>query len=139
MRFVIPQFIEIEPKIIGPITPRQFILLVIGGGTIFLCYKIFSFWTFLIITLFFLLPILIAFTFIKVNGRPFHFFVLAVLQTTKKPNLRVWKKEVVFEKELVIKKEKKITEPFKPRPPLPRGRLSELALWVDTGGRYKEE
>jgi hypothetical protein len=139
MRFTIPQFIDIEPKIIGPITPRQFILLVIGGGTIFLCYKIFSFWTFLIITLFFLLPIIILFTFVKVNGRPFHYFVLAVLQTSRRPSLRVWKKEVVFEKEVVIKKEEKITQPIRIKPPLPKRKLSELALKVDTGGKYSPE
>ncbi len=139
MRFVIPQFIEMEPKIIGPITPRQFILLIFGGGTIFLCYKIFDFWVFIILTFFFIGPIFIAFTFVKVNGRPFHYFVLSFLQTIKRPSLRIWRKEIVFEKEFKPKEEKKITETFKPKPPLSRSRLSELSLQVDTGGKYISE
>lgn len=139
MRFIVPQFIDIEPKIIGPITPRQFILLIIGGGTIFFCYKIFSFWTFLIITLFFLIPIFGAFTFLKINGRPFHYFVLSFLQFLKRPSLRIWQKEYLPLKEVIPKKEKKILEPITIRKPLPKGRLSELALQVDTGGRYRGE
>lgn len=139
MRFIVPQFIDIEPKIIGPITPRQFILLIFAGGTIFLCYKIFSFWVFIVITLIFLAPIFGAFTFLKVNGRPFHYFVLNFIQVLKKPNLRIWQKEYLPEKELIHKKEKKTIEPTIVREPLPRGRLSELALQVDTGGRYREE
>jgi len=139
MRFTIPQFIDIEPKIIGPITPRQFILLIFGGGTIFLCYKIFSFWTFIAITLLLIIPIFGAFTFVKVNGRPFHYFVLNFIQVLKKPNLRIWQKEYLLEKEIVHKKEKITIEPTILRKPLPKSRLSELALQVDTGGRYTEE
>ncbi|MFN3302023.1 MAG: PrgI family mobile element protein [Patescibacteria group bacterium] len=139
MRFVIPQFIDIEPKIIGPITPRQFILLIFGGGITFLCYKIFSFWVFTLITLFLIIPIFGAFTFVKVNGRPFHYFVLSLVQTKKRPSLRIWQKEYIKEKEFVPKKEKKIIEPIPIKKPLPKSRLSQLALQVDTGGKYQEE
>ncbi|KKS92044.1 MAG: hypothetical protein UV69_C0039G0006, partial [Parcubacteria group bacterium GW2011_GWE2_43_12] len=30
-QFVVPQFIDVEDKIIGPITVRQFIIIMVGG------------------------------------------------------------------------------------------------------------
>ena len=38
-QFLIPQFIDVEPKILGPLTLRQFITIVIGIVLIVLCYK----------------------------------------------------------------------------------------------------
>ena len=139
MRFVVPQFIDIEPKIIGPITPRQFIIIIIGGGLTFLCYKLFSFWVFIIATFLFIVPVFGAFAFVKFNGRPFHYFILSIIQSVKRPSLRIWRKEYIPEKEAVLPKDKKISEPIVTRKPLPAGRLSTLSLQVDTGGKFVEE
>ncbi len=38
MRFQVPQFIEIEDKIFGPLTFKQFIYLLGGGGAVFILY-----------------------------------------------------------------------------------------------------
>lgn len=139
MRFVTPQFIDIEPKIIGPITARQFIIIVIGGGLIFISYKIFDTTIFILITLFILLPLVLAFAFLNVNGRPFHFFILSFVQTSRRPSLRVWKKEQIVVKEIEIKKEKKTLEKVSVRKNLPTSRLSNLALQVDTGGKFNQD
>jgi len=139
MQFVVPQFIEIEPKIIGPITPRQFILLIFAGGTTFVCYKIFDFYVFVLVFVFLIVPFFGSFTFVKINGRPFHYFVLNFVQTIKKPKIRVWKKEIIPEKEFVLKEKEKKAPPTEIRKPLPRGRLSDLSILVDTGGMAREE
>ena len=39
MRFQVPQFIDIEDKIFGPLTFKQFVYLAGGGGLAFLIYK----------------------------------------------------------------------------------------------------
>lgn len=139
MRFITPQFIDIEPKIIGPITARQFIILVIGGGLIFICYKIFDMVVFILISLFIIAPIILAFAFIKVNGRPFHFFLLSFIQSSRRPNLRIWKKQIIIEKEIDLKKEEIKKETVVVRKTLPLRKLSHLSLQVDTGGKYQKE
>ncbi len=138
-QFLVPQFIEVEPKIIGFITARQFIICLVGAGFLFLAYKLADF------SLFILLGIIIViitflFAFIPINGRPFHYFLLNLIQTLKKPSLRVWYKEKEKEKELKPKEEKKeIIRAVEPKRQLPPSRLSELSLIVDTGGSYREE
>lgn len=140
MRFVTPQFIDIEPKIIGPITARQFIIIVIGGALIFINYKIFDLTVFIILTVFIFIPLIIAFAFLKVNGRPFHFFILSFIQNFRRPSLRIWRKEFLVAKEIEIKKENKSLESeiIIANKPLPSSRLSHLSLQVDTGGKYVE-
>jgi len=70
MRYQVPQFIEVEDKIFGPLTLKQFIYLAGGGG---LCLMFFTLLP-LYIALFFMLPVAAlaaALAFYKINGRPF--------------------------------------------------------------------
>ncbi len=141
MQFIVPQFIDIETKIIGPITPRQFIILIVTGGLIFVCYKLSDFGLFIIETI---LLIIVGgiLAFFKVNGRPIHYFLLNLFQTVKKPGVRVWCKESIriIEKSFRERKEgKKEGEIIVPRKPLSSSHLSQAALLVDTGGSYQEE
>lgn len=141
-KFVVPQFIDVEDKVIGPITIRQFVLMVIGGILIFVSFK------FADVTLFLLLAVIIGlivflFGFFKVNGASFHSFLLNVLMTFKKPSLRVWHKDLreeelkfLFQKPKETEEEK---EKNKLKKPVSASRLSELSLIVDTRGEYKGE
>lgn len=140
-QFVVPQFIDVEDKVFGPITVRQFIIILTGAGINFIAYSLsdfalFIFW-FVIISI-----ITFFIAFIKVNGRPIHFFILNVAQTSRKPRLRVWQK--IFSDSDLRKSNKKSKE--KPLPETPRhkntvraSRLAEMALIVDTGGVYQGE
>ena len=38
-RYNVPQFIDVEAKIIGPITARQFIIMLVACGLTFIWYK----------------------------------------------------------------------------------------------------
>lgn len=139
-RFVVPQFIDIEDRIVGPITVRQFILMLIPllMGAIF--YKIFDFSLFLLLTI----PMIIVFSllaFFKVNGMPLHFFLLNLLQSLRRPVLRVWDKTLNDEE---LKRRLKVESAPAPlllsrKAPLSRSRLHELTLVVNTGGVYKSE
>ena len=140
MQFVVPQFIDIESKIIGPVTPKQFIILIVTAGLIFTCYKLADF-TLFIIEAIFLLGLGIVLAFVKVNSQPIYYFFLSLVQIVKKPSLRIWKREEirVLEKKIREKKGEETKGVITPRRILSSSRLSQVALLVDTGGRYEEE
>ena len=139
-QYVVPQFIDVEDKILGPMTVRQFVIILIDVGIMFVVFKLTSLGLMILINLP-LLMIGIVLAFVRVNGMPFHYFLLNLIQTTKNPNIRVWNKEyTVTELRSFID--------VKPPPPPPKkvykeapttSRLSELTLQVNTGGAYQPE
>ena len=90
MRFQVSQFIDIQDKIFGPFTFKQFIYLLGGAGGAFVFYKVLPIYISII-----LIPIVVglalALTFYKVNGRPF----IDVLQSSvgyyTKKKIYIWK------------------------------------------------
>lgn len=141
-KFVVPQFIDNEDKILGPITVRQFLITLGATFAIFIEYSIFQ------LPIFIFLAVVTAgiagvFGFLKINGQPFHLFFVNALQTLMRPRLRVWHKELTNPelKELVIKlpnlKDLKATTVAKSRPESTR--LRDLALTVNTGGVYNPD
>jgi len=139
MQFVVPQFIDIEPKIIGPIGPRQLIILIVAGGLIFLCWNLVSNLIVFILIALVVAGLGVVFAFVKVNGRPFHYFILSLIQTYTLPQIRVWEKEITPTKVEEEKKIKKETPVAPPKELLRSRKLSELALIVDTGGAYSPD
>ena len=91
-QFQVPQFIEVEDKIFGPLTTKQFFYLLGGGGLTFLIW----FWVenyFLTIIL--AAPIIAlaaALAFLKINGRPFIDLVSNFFTYVLKPRLYLWQK-----------------------------------------------
>ncbi|WKZ25082.1 MAG: PrgI family protein [Patescibacteria group bacterium] len=137
-QFTVPQFIEVEDKIIGALTVRQFVISLVGVLLIALCYRLFDFELFLIVgILIFLITVL--FAFIKVNAMPFHFFLLNLIETLKKPRLRIWQKDDTMLAELMISHPKPKTPPSPPDRQALISRLNELSLIVDTKGMYQGE
>jgi hypothetical protein len=72
-QITVPQFLDVEDKIIGPITVRQFIEMLMGGIVIFIFYKSFDFSLFIVSSLL-VFAITMIFAFAKINGQPFHNF-----------------------------------------------------------------
>ena len=137
-QFVVPQFIDVEDKIFGPITTRQFIILLSAGLLLFIVFKLAD------IALFIFLAALIGgatlvLAFVKINGQPFHYFLLNIVQTVRRPSRRIWYKS--FSKaELAesIKSGKiEMVEAVKEVPRVYYNRLRDLSLTVNTGGYYK--
>lgn len=137
-QFTVPQFIDVESKIIGPITTRQFLILLGAAILIAASYKLFDFSLFVTIAVIIFI-IASTFAFVKINGRPFHFFVLNATQTLRRPRLRVWNNKITpvsqEEKAFDIKPELKAA----PKEYYQTSHLAEMALIVDTKGRYKGE
>ncbi|HPV70920.1 MAG TPA: PrgI family protein [Candidatus Magasanikbacteria bacterium] len=140
MQFTVPQFLDVEDKILGPITVRQFIILLVDGIVLAVVWKLADLALFAVFALFLGGGGLIL-AFVKINGQPFHYFLLNFLQTLKRPTLRVWQKKF-SDKELMALSS---VEKLPPPPPKPFkeaisvSRLSEMSLVVDTGGRYSPE
>jgi hypothetical protein len=91
MQFKVPQFLEIEDKIFGPFTFRQFIYLAGGAGLCFVLYK----WLGLLLAA---LPILIVagfaglLTFYRPNNKPFVNMLEAGFKYFTQGKLYIWKK-----------------------------------------------
>lgn len=135
-QFTVPQFIDVEDKIFGPITVRQFVIMLACLLFSAVAYKLSDFALFITeAVLIFIIGGIIAF--LRINGRPFHYFILNVIQTMKKPKLRVWNSQTgkgrEKEETITIKQVAKI----QPKSLYARSKLAELSLVVDTGGAYE--
>lgn len=140
-QFLVPQFIDVEDKIIGPITTRQFVLMLVATLFIFIEYLATKTWLF-IIEGFLTAGIFGILAFMKINGMPFHFFLLNLFQTGKRPQIRIWNKTLKDSELLALIKlnqePNKIEEKFIPKT-ISTSNLSKLSLIVNTGGTYRGE
>ncbi len=135
MQFQVPQFIEVEDKIFGPFTFRQFVYL---GGGLGLSYIIFR-----------ILPIFLAFpliagilglaaslAFLQFNGRPFILAMENAFYFIIHPRLYLWnneRKPSKKQEEAIAVKESEIYVPK-----LSESRLHELAWSLDIKERIAE-
>lgn len=139
-KFIVPQFIDKEDQILGPITVRQFLIMLVGMFAIFICYKLLQFVYFIFAALG-IAAFGGTFAFVKVNGQPFHIFFINMLQTVMRPALRVWdKRPLDIELREYIKPEAAppVRVSYHKEAP-PSSRLRDLTLVVNTGGVYKPE
>ena len=139
-QFTVPQFIDVEDKVFGPITTRQFIILLTASGLTFVFWKLFDLALFIVVVIFFDgFAILLAF--MKVRGQLFHVFLLNFIETFKKPKMRLWHKSYTDAelKEWVAYHPKKFEVTKQQKAPVRRSRLAELSLMVNTGGLYRPD
>ncbi len=137
MEYHVPQFIEVEDKIIGPLTLKQFIYLAGAAG---LCVVFFSYLGFTL-ALLLSLPIAalgLALAFYKVNGKPFVDMLEAGFNYYLSEKLLLWKQEPSAEKERgaalaasAAAEADAATLAARGTPRLTRGKLSELAWSLD--------
>ena len=141
MQFVVPQFIDVEAKIIGPVSARQFVIMLADLGVCFLVYRLTGPWVF-IPTIIILIVLGGSLAFFKVNGMPMHYFLLNLVQTLRRPSLKLWERVAYTEKKIAKKKKKKgeeVSVAPVDRGPVTESRLAEMALMVDTGGAYASQ
>lgn len=91
MQFQVPQFIETEDKIVGPLTLKQFLYLAAGGAIVFILFYLLNIWLWLIIA-FFIGIFSACLAFIKINGRPLPNVAIAALFFFWKPRIFLWQK-----------------------------------------------
>jgi hypothetical protein len=134
-QYNIPQFVDSEDKIIGPITIRQFAVLAIGvviGG--FLWYFKPNIPVFIIT----IIPVVVAsitFAFIKINGQNFDIFLTNVSIYILKPKLFLWSRDIDTTRS-VIKNiiQKKKASFVREEKEYSQSRVDEVAWTLDTYG-----
>ncbi len=92
MRFKVPQFIDIEDKIFGPLTFKQFVYLAGGIGICYLALRLLPFFFGALISL----PVAglaLALAFYKINEKPFIHTLEAFLRYHSKSKLYLWQKQ----------------------------------------------
>jgi len=110
MRYEVPQFIEEETKIIGPLSFRQFFLFLAGVVFSFILFFIFKPWLWFIFSVL-LFGIMAVLAFGKYQGRPLSAIFFNIFRFFWQPRRAVWKKEALKAEGLYKK------EPPESRPP----------------------
>lgn len=135
MRYRVPQNIDMEDKIIGPLTMAQFVFVLMGGMLVYLDFVTlgvsfpFLFW----VTAIPIGLITLAFGFGKVQDQPFPKFLASVLLYLTRPKSRVWQKDPAMNHLTVVKKNPTTPEEASiPGDTLDRGDVSSLASVLDT-------
>lgn len=134
MQFVVPQFIEVEAKIIGPISARQFIIMMVMLMLDFILYKLFPVIIFMpSIILLTMFGFILAFG--KVNGQAMHYVLLNFIQTFRRPRVRIWARTEYVERE-EEDDEAPTRVAYTPKQQVSASHLAAMSLMVDTGGTY---
>jgi hypothetical protein len=96
MQYKVPQNIDIEDKIVGPFTMKQFLYMMVGG------FILYGWWNFsntfsspdpLVIFMVVGLPVgllTISLAMVKINDRPFEYFLLNMFRFLVTPKQRKW-------------------------------------------------
>ena len=91
MQFQVPQFIETEDRIIGPLTLKQFVYVAIGAGISFFLFFYFNLWLWAF-TIVLINAVTISFAFIKINGVELPKIAGAAFRYFWKPKFYLWKR-----------------------------------------------
>ena len=133
MEFTVPKFIEREAKIIGPLTFKQFLCLVIPGATVFIAYYTLP----LAIAIFLTVVLMgggLAFAFLKIGGRSFPIVMKNFVTFYPSSKLYVWKIKNIPPKIIKKEKEKKKKQENVIAPTITNSKLGNLSSKIDTYG-----
>ena len=127
-QFQVPQYINIEDRIIGPLTLKQFLYLLGGGAIILIAWFFLNAFFFILVSV----PVAILFgslAFLKVGGLPFPTVLINGINFYLKPRLYIWKR-VPTKKTAAVKPEE-TGEVLIKTPSLTESRLSDLSWSLD--------
>ncbi len=127
-QFQVPQFINIEDRIIGPLTLKQFLYLAGGGAIVLLAWFILNPFFFVIVSV----PAAIfsgSLAFVKINGRPFPETMLNGINFYLRPRLYIWKRSPA--KKVDAPKTGEPTSSQLKTPTLSGSKLSDLSWSLD--------
>ena len=140
MQYKVPQKIDLEDKIIGPLTLKQFIYLLSGAMLDYLIFSSIasSFLSWLLIFIVSLLAL--AFAFVQVEEQPFSYLMANFLSYLLRPKIRIWDKRAKIKKLIQFKNKKKEKPGPKIRKPEEvKSSLETLAQVLDTHGWGPEQ
>ncbi|MDO8582646.1 MAG: PrgI family protein [bacterium] len=113
MQFQVPQYIDVEDRIVGPLTLKQFFYIATGFLTIFVSFFVLVTWLWLITSIF-IGSLSLAFALVKYNGRPLMTVAVAALRYYTGGRTYTWQKNTGVA-------------------PAPKGLLAKLGLNMTAG------
>lgn len=136
MKYQVPQFLDLEDKIIGRLTIKQFFYL-ISVPLVLYILKFFVTLPYLILFAVIFFPLSLLFAFKKVNGKAFVYAVGSFFRFSLKPQVYIWKRdpEVSHIKPSIIKRvARKRAKAVPPKQqPLTPLKIRLLAMRLDRG------
>lgn len=136
MQFQVPQFIEVEDKIFGPLTFRQFVYIIGGGALCFILYRFLP----IFVSIFLIIPVAIlslALAFYQVNNKPFILTLEAAIRYYLGSRLYLWQKK---DKPIQVTKEEpeEVTDALSVLSPrLSDSKLKDLAWSLDVNEKAR--
>lgn len=134
-QYKVPQNVESEDTILGPLTIKQFVYVIIAIMWGFLCWRVFS--VAVPIAILLMLPVsgpLLALGLIRREGQNFETYFIAMIRFMLVPRRRTWLKDDT--KAVVVRAPKEMEKQDEVRNPNEvRGELRKLASIVDSRGR----
>lgn len=142
LQFQVPQFVDVEDKIFGPLTAKQFLMFVVA----FLILG--ALWVSALpkeVTIILAVPILVftaLLAFYHVNGRTFVWFLYAILHFLFTGKMFLWDRRaetVHIRMRPEQSRETNSVTPTRKSGGTDRGRIHSLAQILDTAGKVVEE
>jgi len=129
MQYSVPQFIDVEDKVVGPFTGKQALFLILGFGIILILFTFLQFFIFIIMAI----PVIVlslAFAFWRPKGFSVSQWISNIINFYTTAHLYIWRREPdsrMF-KQTQRKQTAKEAQPI----PISRNRIKELAWLLDT-------
>lgn len=136
MQYKVPQNIDMQDKIIGPLTMAQFLYLLVAGMVDYILLQT-VFPTAPVVFVVIALPIAtfaLAMAFLKINDIPFPKFVQAAILFIFMPKQRIWRKVTDITSPVKIEEPKKKAEEKTIRKHVEKSEIEKLASVLDTAG-----
>ncbi len=146
MQFKVPQDVQREDTIIGPITLKQLAILGVGGGIAYIIYISLAANFFIEIWLppiAIILILTLSFAFLKIHNLPFYEFLMHLIEYHVLPKKRTWIQGSgypfvsSFQKEQMKKKETKTKKTEEKEGKIDQKNLKELSEILDSQGKTK--
>ena len=135
MNFKVPQNVQREDTIVGPLTMKQLVIVGVGGGLAYAAYAILAkdyTWQVWLPPVALLGGATAAFAFAKIHGMTFYKYFVFFLEFVLLPKKRVWMRGSGDAREALFQKEEKKSEKIQIAPQKSVKNLAEVIKILDS-------
>ncbi|MCK5084548.1 MAG: PrgI family protein [Candidatus Pacebacteria bacterium] len=129
MQYSVPQFLDVEDKVVGPFTGKQALFMIIGFGVLLISFTFFRISFFIVIAI----PTIIltlAFAFWKPKGFTVSRWMTNIINYYTTPHFYVWRREP--DSKMFKQTQRKQSSKEVQAIPISKNRIKELAWLLDT-------
>jgi hypothetical protein len=141
MQFRVPQFIDIEDKVIGPLTLKQFGYILGAGGVSFLIWTFISIKTIAVLLIAPVVGLFLSLAFVKLNNRPFGEILESAFAYYTGSKIYTWKQPSPEKETSQPRVDKVVADATKDvlLSKVGKGKLHDIALGLDVLDRNTED